>query len=71
MEKESKMLESGGGIGQRTRLVSLAILFGVNLINYMDRLTVSAVLIVRCQFFLKVKLKNVSSQKTILMGVVV
>jgi hypothetical protein len=48
MEKESKMTESGGGIGQRTRLVSLAILFGVNLINYMDRLTVSAVLIVRC-----------------------
>jgi hypothetical protein len=47
MEKESKMMESGG-IGQRTRLVSLAILFGVNLINYMDRLTVSAVLIVRC-----------------------
>ncbi len=54
MEKESKMVESGGGgIGQRTRLVSLAILFGVNLINYMDRLTVSAVLIVRCYFFLK------------------
>jgi hypothetical protein len=54
MEKESKMVESGGGIGQRTRLVSLAILFGVNLINYMDRLTVSAVLIVRCCFFFKV-----------------
>jgi hypothetical protein len=53
MEKESKMESGGGGIGQRTRLVSLAILFGVNLINYMDRLTVSAVLIVRCYFLLK------------------
>jgi hypothetical protein len=48
MEKE-KLREAAGseGIGTRTQLVSLAILFFVNLINYMDRLTVSAVLNVR------------------------
>ena len=34
------------GIGRRSQLISLGILFFVNLINYMDRLTVSAVLIV-------------------------
>jgi hypothetical protein len=51
MEKEKMRGEED--FGRRTRLISLAILFFVNLINYMDRLTVSAVLNVSQCFSLR------------------